>query len=37
MVEALKAFGASRVLDLGCGEVKLLRRLLPLPEPKAER
>jgi hypothetical protein len=32
VVEALKAFGASRVLDLGCGEVKLLRRLL-LPSP----
>jgi 3' terminal RNA ribose 2'-O-methyltransferase Hen1 len=27
-IEALKASGATRVLDLGCGEGKLLRRLL---------
>lgn len=28
VVDALKASGASRVLDLGCGEGKLIRRLL---------
>lgn len=28
VVEVLKASGASRILDLGCGEGKLLRRLL---------
>jgi 3' terminal RNA ribose 2'-O-methyltransferase Hen1 len=30
--DALKAAGASRVLDLGCGEGKLLRRLLAEPQ-----
>ena len=29
VLEALKASGAARVIDLGCGEGKLLRRLLP--------
>src|SRR5919198_1537166 len=32
VVEVLKASGASRVLDLGCGEGKLLRRLLADPQ-----
>jgi 3' terminal RNA ribose 2'-O-methyltransferase Hen1 len=32
VVEVLKTSGASRVLDLGCGEGKLLRRLLADPQ-----
>jgi 3' terminal RNA ribose 2'-O-methyltransferase Hen1 len=32
VVEVLKESGASRVLDLGCGEGKLLRRLLSDPQ-----
>ena len=32
VVEALKTSGASRVLDLGCGEGRLLRRLLSEPQ-----
>lgn len=32
VADALKASGATRVLDLGCGEGKLLRRLLTVPQ-----
>lgn len=32
VAEVLKASGATSVLDLGCGEGKLLRRLLPAPQ-----
>ncbi|GAA5501430.1 ubiquinone biosynthesis O-methyltransferase, mitochondrial [Deinococcus xinjiangensis] len=32
VADALKASGATRVLDLGCGEGKLLRRLLSVPQ-----
>ena len=32
VAQVLKDSGATRVLDLGCGEGKLLRRLLPAPQ-----
>ncbi|WP_102126078.1 3' terminal RNA ribose 2'-O-methyltransferase Hen1 [Deinococcus planocerae] len=32
VAEVLKASGAARILDLGCGEGKLLRRLLAAPQ-----
>jgi 3' terminal RNA ribose 2'-O-methyltransferase Hen1 len=32
VVDTLKASGANRILDLGCGEGKLLRLLLPVPQ-----
>jgi 3' terminal RNA ribose 2'-O-methyltransferase Hen1 len=35
VVEALKASGAARVVDLGCGEGNLLRKLLREPQIKA--
>ncbi|WP_019587933.1 3' terminal RNA ribose 2'-O-methyltransferase Hen1 [Deinococcus apachensis] len=32
VAEVLEASGAAHVLDLGCGEGKLLRRLIPVPQ-----